>query len=103
MKYDEMIDNQVNEVCDSLKESFILMKSDKEEIDGLIDWIIEEYKNCFVIGRDVYINTLNSFKLSHPSLSPMLNVLLSKIDTYAMPKCFLFASIKMKEDIKESK
>lgn len=99
MKYDELINGQVNGVIESLEESFILMKSDKEEVDGLIEWIIEEYKNYFLIGRDTYANTLNAIKLSHPLLSPMLNVLLSKIDTYAMPKCFLLASIKMKKDI----
>jgi hypothetical protein len=63
-------------------------------LDDAMQWIFDEYKNCMIIGREDFENTLDKILDADYESKPIFQLLKNNIEKYGAPKAYLNVSRK---------
>jgi hypothetical protein len=65
-----------------------------EDFDNIMQWMFDEYKNCMMIGRETFEETLDDILGGNYPHKTIFQLLKDNIEKYGAPKAYLNVSRK---------
>lgn len=65
---------------------------DSDDFNGLMQWVFDEYKNCMIIGRETFEETLDNILSGDYPDKAIFKLLKDNINSYGAPKAYLNVS-----------